>query len=173
APEAACATRSTRVSNQGYTATTGIPCTMVLTVSFVLSSVTMAWLPPSFAEDSATLAPASERQDHTTSPSAQTPFVRAIVALGDVRPSHPVPNVRDDREPPLHGGTRQAKEATDLGVRLIAADRDRLARRANYADEACTFASQHCSSFQGYANGSARTRGAMTGSASGPESISP
>ena len=34
-----------------------------------------AWLPPSFAEDSATLAPASERQDHTTSPSASATFV--------------------------------------------------------------------------------------------------
>src|SRR6266851_7768042 len=41
APEAACAAKSTRVSNQGYTATAGIPCTMVLTVSFVLSPVTM------------------------------------------------------------------------------------------------------------------------------------
>jgi len=41
APEAACAAKSTGVSNQGYTATAGIPCTMVLTVSFVLSSVTM------------------------------------------------------------------------------------------------------------------------------------
>src|SRR5712664_5004695 len=29
---------------------------------------------------------------------------RAIIALGDVRPSHPAPNVRDDREPPLLWG---------------------------------------------------------------------
>src|SRR5882724_7017579 len=36
-----------------------------------------AWLPPSLAEDSATLAPASERQNHTTSPSAAASFVRA------------------------------------------------------------------------------------------------
>src|SRR5205814_7303274 len=106
-PDARCTrgrvcSKSTRVSNQGYTATAGIPCAMVLTVSFVLSSVTMAWLPPSPVRRESvftTLAPASERQDHTTSPSAQTPFVRAIVALGDVRPSHPIPNVRDDREP--------------------------------------------------------------------------
>src|SRR5712691_582828 len=41
APEAACAAKSTGVSNQGYTATAGIPCAMVLTVSFVLSPVTM------------------------------------------------------------------------------------------------------------------------------------
>jgi len=57
------------------------------------------------------------------------------------RPSHPAPNVRDDREPPLFSSAGQAKEATDLGVRSIAVDRDRLARRANYAGEACTFAS--------------------------------
>ncbi len=66
-----------------------------------------------------TLAPASERQDHTTSPSAQTPFVRAMIALGDVRPSHPIPNVRDDREPPLYGERDKRKEATDLGVRSM------------------------------------------------------
>ena len=34
-----------------------------------------AWLPPSSADRSAHLAPALERQDHTTSPSAQTPLV--------------------------------------------------------------------------------------------------
>ncbi len=77
APVAACAAKSTGVSNYRYTATAGIPCTMVLTVSFVLSSVTIAWLPPSSADRSAHLAPALERQDHTTSPSAQPPFVRA------------------------------------------------------------------------------------------------
>jgi hypothetical protein len=34
-----------------------------------------AWLPPSSADRSADLAPASERQDHTTSPSAPAPVV--------------------------------------------------------------------------------------------------
>jgi hypothetical protein len=42
---------------------------------FVLSPVTIAWLPPSSAKDSAALAPASERQDHTTSPSALASLV--------------------------------------------------------------------------------------------------
>jgi len=41
APVAACAAKSTGVSNYRYTATTGIPCAMVLTVSFVLFPVTM------------------------------------------------------------------------------------------------------------------------------------
>jgi hypothetical protein len=108
APEAACAAKSTGVSNQGYTATAGIPCTMVLTVSFVLSSVTMLVATVISGIVSTNLAPASERQDHTTSPSAQTPFVRAMTALGDVRPSHPLPNVRDDRDTPLlWAGTAQ------------------------------------------------------------------
>src|SRR6266851_3881661 len=99
-----------------------------------------AWLPPSPVRRESvftTLAPALERQNHTTSPSAQTPFVRAIIALGDVRPSHPIPNVRDDREPPLYGERDKRKEATDLGVRSIAADRDRLARRAKSAYRPC------------------------------------
>ena len=50
APEAACATKSTRVSNQGYTASAGIPCTMVLTVSFVLSPVTGLFCHRRFAD---------------------------------------------------------------------------------------------------------------------------
>src|SRR5882724_540774 len=71
-----------------------------------------AWLPPSFADNSATLAPASERQNHTTSPSVATSLVRALFArLTLPRPSHPVPNVRDDREPPLFSGTRREKES--------------------------------------------------------------
>jgi hypothetical protein len=58
---------------------------------------------------STNLAPALERQNHTTSPSAQTPFVRAIIALGDVRPSHPIPNVRDDRRPSCGNETSEMK----------------------------------------------------------------
>jgi hypothetical protein len=91
---------STGVSNQGYTATAGIPCAMVLRLIRDLLG-DHAWLPPSSADRTADLAPASERQDHTTSPSAPTPLVALTIAPGDVRPSHPAPNVRDDREPPL------------------------------------------------------------------------
>jgi hypothetical protein len=60
-----------------------------------------ALLPPSFVDHPTNLAPASGRQNHTTSPSAHTPLVAQSIAPGDVRPSHPAPNVRDDREPPL------------------------------------------------------------------------
>ena len=44
-----------------------------------------------------TLAPASGRQDHTTSPSATS----AARLASPPRPSHPAPNVRDDRDTPL------------------------------------------------------------------------
>jgi hypothetical protein len=48
------------------------------------------------------LAPASERQDHTTSPSASCIIrPRKTLRLTLPRPSYPAPNVRDDREPPL------------------------------------------------------------------------
>jgi len=30
-------------------------------------------------------------------------LVRAILRFNALRPSHPIPNVRDDREPPLYG----------------------------------------------------------------------
>src|SRR5216683_2958183 len=64
-----CSVESTRVVTTGSPGSAGIPCTMVLTVSFVLPG-DRALLPPSPAEDSADLTPASGRQDHTTSPSA-------------------------------------------------------------------------------------------------------
>ena len=59
-----------------------------------------AFLPPSPARCEsivAELTPASGRQDHTTSPSAAG--VARLASLP--RPSHPAPNVRDDRETPL------------------------------------------------------------------------
>src|SRR3954452_21967620 len=65
-----------------------------------------ALLPPSSSGNlRKNLTPASGRQDHTTSPSASASFVElAIASLMLPRPSHPVPNVRDDREtPPLCG----------------------------------------------------------------------
>jgi hypothetical protein len=62
----------------GLPETPGLPCAMVLTVSFVLSLVSRALLPPSSARCEsivANLTPASGRQDHTTSPSASAPLV--------------------------------------------------------------------------------------------------
>ena len=103
-----------------------------------------AWLPPSPARrrkrlhDLSACVGAPGPHDFAVRTNAVRP--RKKIALGDVRPSHPIPNVRDDREPPLYGERDKRKEATDLGVRSIARGRDTMARRANYADEACTFA---------------------------------
>src|SRR6202012_4617419 len=51
-----------------------------------------------FATD---LTPASGRQDHTTSPSAPAPFVRALPCTDAAASIASPPNVRDDREAPL------------------------------------------------------------------------
>src|SRR5438552_16991084 len=92
---------------------------MVLTVSFVISPVTGLFCHRHFAGIiPRTLAPASGRQDHTTSPSAASAFVRALFTrLTLPRPSHPAPNVRDDREPPLLRVRDSADVAVDLGSR--------------------------------------------------------
>jgi hypothetical protein len=77
----ACSVESTRVSHHRFTGTPGLPCAMVLTVSFVLSRVTGLCCHPRPQEALLleNLTPASGRQDHTTSPSATVPFVwRAI-----------------------------------------------------------------------------------------------
>ncbi len=59
-----------------------------------------AFLPPSLADKSTSLTPASRRQDHTTSPYAST-FRPAQKRLTPKRPSQPRPTHRDDRETPL------------------------------------------------------------------------
>jgi hypothetical protein len=51
------------------------------------------------------LISASGYQAHTTSPSAPAPFVNAPPK----RPSHPAPNVRDDRDTPLFSGAERGE----------------------------------------------------------------
>jgi hypothetical protein len=99
APTVSCATvhKKTHTSIQVQRRQSGIPCAMVLTVSFVLSPATglschrhpRKMLP-------ANLMPASGHQDHTTSPSASSAFVKGAIRV------HRVPSrVCDDRETPL------------------------------------------------------------------------
>ena len=54
---------------------------------------------------------ASGRQDHTTSPSAD----KRLRLWRRLRPSHPLPYVRDDRETPLCVGRDGGRYAGDLG----------------------------------------------------------
>jgi hypothetical protein len=128
APAASCAkVESTRVRNHGHTGSPGIPYAMVLTVSFALSPATNSfchrhqriWLvrTRSGRLRLRKLSISNGCQDHTTSPSAKASFVCTRVNRSQTfvrpaitsraptlpRPPHPVPNVRDDREPPLFG----------------------------------------------------------------------
>src|SRR3954462_14436044 len=57
-----------------------------------------ACLPPSSADHSVNLMPASGHQNHTTSPSATVPFVSSTIGVHRIPPY-----VRDDRETPLRG----------------------------------------------------------------------
>ena len=85
-PIAACAmivVERTRVS-QVTPETPGIPRAMVYGLFRALPG-DRALLPPSFADRSATLTPASGRQDHTTSPSASS----ALVLRRHQRPPQP------------------------------------------------------------------------------------
>jgi hypothetical protein len=82
----------------------------------------------------ANLAPASERQDHTTSPSASG-HVRLMC---HPRPPHPRPTYRDDRPKRPSSSRRDAREhRRDLPDGASANMCDRLARRAICAWHAC------------------------------------
>src|SRR5258706_5648297 len=75
-----------------------------------------ACLTPSPALLIADLTPALGRQNDTTWPYASASFVRlAIARLTPPRPSHPAPNVRDDREAPLLWARDGSGYASDLG----------------------------------------------------------
>jgi hypothetical protein len=77
-----------------------------------------ALLPPSSMGRTTNLAPASGRQNHTTSPSAKALFVRAMIALQRSR-VHRIPlptSVTIASRPLLFSGTGCADGAADLGV---------------------------------------------------------
>ena len=75
----------------------------------------------------ADLISASRYQDHTALPSAPVRSSRA-----SPRPSHPAPNVRDDRDTPLQRVRDSGKCAADLPDVTSESACGRLARRANH-----------------------------------------
>jgi hypothetical protein len=93
-PWSAC-NKKARGRTTGTSRTTGLPCAMVLRLIRDLPG-DQALLPPSPRIIREDLAPALGRQDHTISPSAP-----CCSSHNTPRPSHPAPNVRDDREAPL------------------------------------------------------------------------
>src|SRR3984893_3571010 len=92
----ACNVKSTRVSHHRSAETIRPSLRNGFNGLFRALPGDRALLPPSFADCSTTLTPASGRQDHTTSPSALVSLV-----LRHYRVHSPPPRVRDDREPPL------------------------------------------------------------------------
>jgi hypothetical protein len=97
-------------------------------VYFVISPVNRAYLSPSLEKNVCKL-------DAGVEASGPHDFaVRfGVVRLSTLsRPPHPAPNVRDDGETPLLWAPDADDSAGDLGLRSIAANRGRLARRANH-----------------------------------------
>jgi hypothetical protein len=92
---------NTRVSHHGYTGSPGIPARNGFNGFLRALLGDRAFLSPSSADHSADLTPASGRQDHTTSPSAIRRSSAQKMRCDALRPPHPAPNVRDDRETPL------------------------------------------------------------------------
>jgi hypothetical protein len=103
---------------------------MVLTVSFALSLVSRAFLPPSQrdAKHHRQLMPASGHQDHTTSPSTK----RVARLATPLRPSHPAPTFVTIAKRPSWWVRDGENDASDLGNRTTMHSCDTLARRANH-----------------------------------------
>src|SRR5262245_46711609 len=100
--------KSTRQNHRFSRKTSGLPCAMVLRLIRALPG-DQALLSPSSTDRSHDLTPAQGRQDHTISPSAS-----CCSSHNTPRPSHPAPNVRDDREAPLLVSAGRADARSDL-----------------------------------------------------------
>ena len=104
------ATKNAGGSTTGSARTTGIPCAMVLRFIRDLPGVPGLLAPVASRNRPQDLTPASGRQDHTISPSAN----RVARLATPQRPSHPDPNVRGDARTPLCAGQDARIEASDL-----------------------------------------------------------
>jgi hypothetical protein len=91
-----CKGRKHTSSHHGYAGSPGIPARNGFNGFLRALPGDRACLPPSPTDHSANLTPASGRQDHTTSPSAGSAFVKGAASVHRIPP-----RVRDDREAPL------------------------------------------------------------------------
>src|SRR5207237_7479396 len=119
--------KRTSVVATGSPKQSDLPCAMVYGLFRALPG-DRAFLPPSPADRSANLTPASGRQDHTALPSAAGAFVSCAAASIASRL-----NVRDDRETPLLVRRDDGKCEADLGSSAMPKACDRLTRRAIFA----------------------------------------
>ena len=120
---------SIRVSHHRFAEIPGLPCAMVLTVSFVLSPVTGLFC-------HRRLRIFIRKLDASVGASGPHDFAVRISAArlaSPKRPPHPAPNVRDDRDTPLSRGRDSAKDGADLGFGAMPPACGTMARRANYA----------------------------------------
>ena len=78
--------KHTSVVTTGSPETSGLPCAMVLTASFVLSPVTGLFCHRRWRILPRNLTPASGRQDHTTSPSALVSLVKRHLRVHRIPP---------------------------------------------------------------------------------------
>ena len=101
----ACKRRKHASKSPQVRRTAGLPCATVLTAAPRSPRGAGLDSPRHLQIIFASLTPASGRQDHTAWPSASMRSSRA-----SKRPSHPAPNVRDDREAPLLSETGQRGE---------------------------------------------------------------
>jgi hypothetical protein len=132
APMVRLQTKSRRRHHR-YEPATGLPCAMVLTVSFALSPVTIAWLPPSPVRRGKRLH-ALDACIGASGPHDFAVRMSSIRLAPLSRPSHPTANVRDDRETPLLPRPRDGRKgARDLPDAASASACGMLARRANGA----------------------------------------
>jgi hypothetical protein len=130
------ATKKQAAVTTGSAGSTGIPCAMVLTVSFGLSPVTMLGChrqPQDAGSVFMTLAPASERQDHTTSPSACATFVSRAVRVHRI----PAPRIVTIAMRPSSSRRDAREHRCDLPDAASTDACGRLARRAVRAWGVC------------------------------------
>ena len=112
APAVSCATVHKRKRTRAYRFSGGNPAFPAQWFYGLFRALLgdRAFLPPSPADHSASLTPASGRQDHTTSPSASAQFVKSAISVHRIPP-----HVCDDRETPLRQGRDDSRYRFDLG----------------------------------------------------------
>jgi hypothetical protein len=133
-PRPACRKSSTR-QNHRCGRSSGLPCAMVLQLIRALLGDHRLVATVVSGTEPASLAPASERQDHTTSSSAAMPLVSSTLP----RPSHPAANVVTIAKRPSCGAGRGIHNAVSTKSRSEIFFADELDKTPEFgnAETAC------------------------------------
>jgi hypothetical protein len=117
-------------SNNRAAETTGIPCAMALRLIRDLPGVPGLLAPVASLDSSARL----DASVGTSGPHDFTVRIGHARLAQPSRPSHPAPNVRDDREPPLQAEAGRAENKGDSGFGKSELFANRLLNVRNYND---------------------------------------